>query len=79
MKFSNLSDIENVKVSLAQRAGEIIAEKGWSQREAAKELGIIAAKVNQICQAKDLKGISLEKLLTILEALGEKVTISVGD
>lgn len=54
-----------VMVSIAKR----IATKGWTQAEAAKELGITQPRVSKIKRG-EWKGFSLDTLLTLASRLG---------
>lgn len=62
---------------LAKKINDIIHRRGLTQLEAAKLLGMPQPKVSAIRNYK-LKGISLERLLQALTALGQHVEIVVS-
>lgn len=63
-----------IKSRIALRIHKAIEEKGLSQREAAKAMGIGHAKVSAIVNGK-LKGYSIDRLFRFLNALDVNVTI----
>lgn len=64
------------KVILSRKINDIIERRGLTQVEAAELLGISQPKVSAIRNYK-LRGISLERLLQALTALGQHVEITV--
>ncbi|MBM3599519.1 MAG: XRE family transcriptional regulator [Alphaproteobacteria bacterium] len=64
------------KVLLAKKINGILAHRGLTQSEAAKLLGIPQPKISAIRNYK-IRGISLERLLQALTALGQHVQINV--
>lgn len=64
------------RMILAKKVNDIMAKRGLTQMEAAKVLGIPQSKVSFIQNYK-LRGISLERLMLALAALGQNVEIVV--
>jgi predicted XRE-type DNA-binding protein len=64
------------KAELAMRICEIIAERGLTQRQAAKLLGIDQPKVSALVRGR-LEGFSLGRLFRFLNALDRDVEIVV--
>lgn len=62
------------KTKIALKINEIIKDKGYTQKEAAKILGIDQPKVSSIKNGK-LRGFSLEKLFTFLNTLDHEIEI----
>jgi predicted XRE-type DNA-binding protein len=80
---SDEDDEEGIRTSsalarmiLAKKVNDIMAQRGLTQVEAAKVLGVPQSKVSFIQNYK-LKGISLERLMLALSALGQNVEIVV--
>lgn len=73
-----LPDAEELtaRVVLAKKINDIIKGRNLTQIEAAKLLGIPQPKVSAIRRYK-LRGISLERLMQALTALGQRVDIVV--
>jgi len=73
-----LPDAEELtaKAMLAMRLNDLLDDRGLSQREAADLLGIPQPKVSAIRNYR-LRGISLERLMQALTALGQQVKIVV--
>ena len=67
----------SVRVDLASRLKQLIEARDLSQAEAAELLGMPQPKISAIRNSK-LTGISLERLLQALAALGQHVQIAVG-
>jgi predicted XRE-type DNA-binding protein len=66
----------SAKTILAKKIIEILKSRKFSQLEAAALLGMPQPKVSAICNYK-LRGISLERLMLALTALGQNIEISV--
>jgi len=66
----------SAKVTLAVKLNGLIAARGLSQIEAAEILGMSQPKISAIRNYK-LQGISLERLMQALTALGQHVEIIV--
>lgn len=62
------------KAKIAFKINEIIKDKGYTQKEAAKILGIDQPKVSSIKNGR-LRGFSLERLFTFLNELDHEVEI----
>ena len=67
---------ELVKAELATRIATIIEERGLSQTQAAKALGVDQPKVSDLVRGK-LKAFSVERLFRFLNALGRDIEIAV--
>jgi predicted XRE-type DNA-binding protein len=65
------------KAILAKKINDIVASRGLIQSDAAKLLGIAQPKISAIRNYK-LRGISLERLMQALTALGHHVEIVVS-
>jgi predicted XRE-type DNA-binding protein len=65
-----------VKADLAQQIGEIIAQQGWTQAQAALALGIDQPKVSALLRGR-LSGFSTDRLLRFLNDLEQDVEIVV--
>lgn len=65
------------KVRLAVKLNRLIDERGLSQAEAAEILGMSQPKISAIRNYK-LQGISLERLMQALTALGQQIEIVVS-
>lgn len=66
----------SAKATLAVKLNKLIAARGLSQIEAAEVLGMPQPKISAIRNYK-LQGISLERLMQALTALGQHVEITV--
>lgn len=76
LEIVSLDDVEQSKRQICVWISSQIEGKGWSQREASRQLGLALPKINQICRGRDMRGLSLEKLLSVAEKLGEvRITI----
>jgi predicted XRE-type DNA-binding protein len=62
------------KAALASRIISIIENNGWTQEEAAEELGIKQPKVSLLYRGQ-LSGFSLEKLMSLLNRLNLDIDI----
>jgi predicted XRE-type DNA-binding protein len=74
-----LPDAEELtaKVLLAKKINDIIASRALTQAAAAKLLGIPQPKISAIRNYK-IRGISLERLMHALTALGQNVEIVIS-
>lgn len=66
-----------VKAQLAVKIGAILRERGWSQQEAAKVLGMTQPKLSRMLRGQ-FHGISEMKMMECLVRLGRRVKIVVG-
>jgi predicted XRE-type DNA-binding protein len=57
---------------------DVIAERGWTQQEAAKQLGVHQPRISDLFQGRVSK-FSLETLIDWLAKLGKKVVVTVQD
>lgn len=64
------------KAKLAAIINRIIEEKGLTQKEAAKILGINQPKISTLRNGR-LKGFSIERLFHFLELLDQKIEITI--
>jgi predicted XRE-type DNA-binding protein len=64
------------KAALAHEVARVIAERGWTQAQAANVLGIDQPKVSALVRGR-LAGFSLGRLFRLLNALGRNVEIVV--
>lgn len=67
---------ESVKVLLAERVGDVIRTRGYSQTEAARITGLTQPKLSSVLRGQ-LRGVSERRLLDCLTALGQDVKIVV--
>lgn len=67
-----------VKARLASKIYDRIEEKGWTQKEAAKELGISQPDVSRLVRGI-LGDFSVERLMQFLVRLRYEVTIQLND
>jgi predicted XRE-type DNA-binding protein len=74
--FPNAEEL-TAKTILAKKLNDVIDRRRLTQSDAAKLLGMPQAKVSAIRNYK-LRGISLERLMRALTALGQHVEIVVG-
>lgn len=65
------------KSQLAACIGEMVSRNGWSQREAARQLGISQAKLSNMFNGK-FEGVSELKLMQCLVLMGNDVKIIVS-
>ena len=66
-----------VKAQLVSKIGEILRERGWSQQQAAKVLGLTQPKLSKMLRGQ-FRGISEIKMMDCLVRLGRPVKIVVG-
>jgi predicted XRE-type DNA-binding protein len=66
-----------VKAQLAVKIGAIVRERGWSQQEAAKVLGMTQPKLSRLLRGQ-FRGISEMKMMECLVRLGRGVKIVVA-
>ena len=67
-----------IKADLAISIAAIIKRRGLNQTAAAKVLGIDQPKVSRLVRG-DLYGFSIDQLIRLLRALGQKVSVKVED
>ena len=66
-----------VKAQLVTQIAEILRERGWSQQQAAKVLGLTQPKLSKMLRGQ-FRGISEMKMMDCLLKLGRAVKIVVG-
>jgi predicted XRE-type DNA-binding protein len=66
-----------VKAQLVTQIAEILRERGWSQQQAAKVLGLTQPKLSKMLRGQ-FRGISEMKMMDCLLRLGRAVKIVVG-
>jgi predicted XRE-type DNA-binding protein len=66
-----------VKANLVIKIAEILRERGWSQQQAAKVLGLTQPKLSKMLRGQ-FRGISEMKMMDCLVRLGRAVKIVVG-
>jgi predicted XRE-type DNA-binding protein len=66
-----------VKAQLVSQIAEILRERGWSQQQAAKVLGLTQPKLSKMLRGQ-FRGISEMKMMDCLLRLGRTVKIVVG-
>lgn len=66
-----------VKAQLMVKIAEILRQRGWSQQEAAKVLGLTQPKLSKMLRGQ-FRGISEIKMMDCLVRLGREVKIVVG-
>jgi predicted XRE-type DNA-binding protein len=66
-----------VKANLVIKISEILRERGWSQQQAAKILGLTQPKLSKMLRGQ-FRGISEMKMMDCLLRLGRAVKIVVG-
>jgi len=73
------AEAENMKLrsALMDAIEEAITAKGWTQAEAAKELGVTQPRVSALMRGK-IGMFSLDSLINMLTALGLKVDIRIS-
>ncbi len=76
MGFPDAADML-VKVQLVSQIGEILRERGWSQQQAAKVLGLTQPKLSKMLRGQ-FRGVSEMKMMDCLLRLGRAVKIVVG-
>ncbi|WP_370677430.1 helix-turn-helix domain-containing protein [Pleomorphomonas sp. PLEO] len=72
------AEAENMKLrsALMDAIEDAIKAKGWTQAEAAKELGVTQPRVSALMRGK-INMFSLDSLINMLTALGLKVDIQI--
>jgi len=65
------------KAELTSKISEIIQERGWTQTEAARILGMGQPKLSQMLRGQ-FRGISESRMLDCLARLGRDVRIVIG-
>ena len=65
------------KAELASKISEVIREKGWTQTEAARLLGMTQPKLSQMLRGQ-FRGISETRMLDCLVRLGHNVRIVIA-
>jgi predicted XRE-type DNA-binding protein len=66
-----------VKAQLVTKIAEILLDRGWSQQQAAKVLGLTQPKLSKMLRGQ-FRGISEMKMMECLVRLGRPVKIVVG-
>ena len=66
-----------VKAQLVVKIAEILRQRGWSQQQAAKVLGMTQPKLSKMLRGQ-FRGISEMKMMDCLLRLGRTVKIVVG-
>jgi len=66
-----------IKAQLVSQIAEILRERGWSQQQAAKVLGLTQPKLSKMLRGQ-FRGISEMKMMDCLLRLGRAVKIVVG-
>ena len=66
-----------VKAQLVVKIAQILRERGWSQQQAAKVLGLTQPKLSRMLRGQ-FRGISEMKMMDCLVRLGRTVKIVVG-
>jgi predicted XRE-type DNA-binding protein len=66
-----------VKAQLVLKIAEILRDRGWSQQQAAKVLGLTQPKLSRMLRGQ-FRGISEMKMMDCLVRLGRAVKIVVG-
>jgi predicted XRE-type DNA-binding protein len=69
-------EAELAKAKLAQQIARIVADRGWTQTRAAREMRIGQPKVSDLMRGK-LGGFSTDRLILLLNRLDQDVTIAV--
>jgi predicted XRE-type DNA-binding protein len=69
-------DLALAKAKLVQRVRNLIAERGLTQVEAAKVLGLDQPKVSALVRGR-VAGYSIDRLFRFLNALGQAVEIKI--
>ena len=74
------AEAENMKLrsALMDAIEEAIKAKGWTQAEAAKELGVTQPRISALKRGK-IGMVSLDSLINMLTALGLKVDIRISE
>lgn len=67
----------HIRGLLAIEIGNIITERGWSQRRAAEELGVSQPRIAEIMKSR-IDHYSIDLLVKYLDRLGQKVSLTVA-
>jgi predicted XRE-type DNA-binding protein len=67
-----------LKARLTHLITRIIKQRGWTQQQAAKALGIKQPDVSELSRGERLEHYSVERLMHFLSRLEQKVTITVS-
>jgi predicted XRE-type DNA-binding protein len=67
----------SLRSELMIRIGAIVKENGWTQAEAAKRCGVSQPRMNDLLRGR-ISRFSLDALVNIASALGQKVTVQLG-
>jgi predicted XRE-type DNA-binding protein len=65
-----------VKAKLAIRIAELIEQKGWTQTETARRVGIDQPKISNLLRGR-LSGFSADRLFAVLNRLGHSVEVRI--
>jgi predicted XRE-type DNA-binding protein len=76
LEFADAEEL-SAKALLAKKINDIVAERALTQSQAARLLGMSQPKVSAVRNYK-LRGISLERLMQALTALGQHIEIVVS-
>ena len=71
------ADERMLKAQLAVQIRRFIEEKGWTQTEAARAVGLDQPKVSSLLRGR-LSGFSVDRLLSILNRLGHSVEVRIS-
>src|SRR5215210_4458822 len=71
------ADERMLKAQLVIQIRRFIEEKGWTQTEAAKAVGLDQPKVSHLLRGR-LAGFSVDRLLSILNRLGHSVEVRIS-
>ncbi|MBI4494856.1 MAG: XRE family transcriptional regulator [Chloroflexi bacterium] len=72
------ADLLLFKAQLAAQIGSAIARRGWSQSQAANQLGVDQPRISNLVRGR-LSGFSTDALLDFLKRLDVKVSIMIED
>lgn len=75
--FPDADELGLIRLQAALLIGKAIKKHGLSQRAAAVKLGIKQPDVSRILNGQRLERFSLERLLTLLRALGNDIEIKI--
>jgi predicted XRE-type DNA-binding protein len=75
--FPDSDELDLIRLQAAFLIGKAIKSQGLSQRAAVVKLGIEQPDVSRILNGQCLDRFSLERLLTVLRALGKDVEIKI--
>ena len=71
------ADERMLKAQLAVQIRRFIEQKGWTQAEAAEEIGLDQPKVSHLLRGR-LAGFSVDRLLHVLNRLGHSVEVRIS-